>query len=143
MRHIWIGCISLTLLSCGDRYGGHPPYPTSGIILVNGEPAGGASVIFHHIDDWGEARSIVPMAIAGEDGRFVLSTYAQDDGAPAGEYRVTVEWPSFRLKKVGPDKLNGKYAKAETSGLTAVVNKGNNELPPFELSAVLVDPKKK
>ncbi|QJW94813.1 carboxypeptidase-like regulatory domain-containing protein [Frigoriglobus tundricola] len=141
MRRVWIACVCLTGVSCADRYNGRPPHPTTGTVLVNGEPAGGATVVFHHVGDWGP-RSIVPQAVTGADGRFVLSTYELEDGAPAGEYRVTIEWPAYRLKKLGPDKLGGKFAKPETSDLTARVNKGKNDLPPFDLKARVVEHKK-
>ena len=139
MRRVLSLCCCLSLVACGpDRYGGHPPYPTSGQVLVNGQPAADALVIFHHVEDWG-TRSIVPQAWTDSDGRFALSTYAMDDGAPAGDYRVVVEWPAYHSgRNIGPDKLGGKFAKPETSELRAHVDKGPNELPPFDLKATLV-----
>jgi hypothetical protein len=138
MRRLGALCLCLALTSCaGNRYGGHPPYPTSGQLLVNGQPAAEARVVFHHRGDWGE-KSIVPQAWTDESGRFVLSTYDVQDGAPAGDYQVVVEWPAYRRgKNIGPDQLGGKYAKPETSQLTAHVEPGNNELPPFDLRAQL------
>jgi hypothetical protein len=60
------------------------------------------------------------------------------DGAPAGEYRVVVEWPAYRRgRNIGPDRLMGKFAKPETSGLKATIEPGPNGLPPFELKAAL------
>jgi hypothetical protein len=119
----------LCLVSCSGKHSAHPVYPASGQLLVNGEPAKGARVVFHHVDDWGE-ESIVPQGMTVEDGRFVLSTYAMRDGAPAGDYRVTVEWPSFRRgKHVGPDRLQKKFSKPSTSGLTAHFVEGPNEVP--------------
>jgi hypothetical protein len=123
------------LASCGDsKYGDHPPYPVLGQVLVNGEPAKGLRVALFHEGDWGE-RAIVPQAWTDDDGRFVLETYGVKDGAPAGDYKVTVEWPAYRRgKNWGPDKFGGKYVKPETSGLTAHVEKGSNQLPPLELT---------
>jgi len=134
MRRLWVLCFCLCLVSCESKYGDHPPQPTSGQILVNGQPVKGAMIIFHHVGDWGE-RTIVPQAWTDEDGRFVLSTYATNDGAPAGDYQVTVKWPAYRRKKIGPDKLGDRFAKPESSGLTARIVKGTNELPPFDLKA--------
>jgi hypothetical protein len=137
MRYWWCLFLCLGLTSCANKkYGDHPPHPTSGQVLVNGQPAKEALVVFHHIGDWGE-RSIVPQATTDEDGRFALSTYAMEDGAPAGDYRVSVIWPSYRRKTMGPDLLAGKYEKPESSGLTAHIEKGKNVLPPFQLSADL------
>lgn len=143
MRHFLAICVSLCLLSCSNnKYGDHPPYPTAGQILVNGQPAKGAQIVFHHVGDWGE-RSIVPQAWTDDEGRFSLSTYDTGDGAPAGEYRVTIFWPAYRLKQLGPDKLSGKFANPESSGLTAKVEKGKNEVPVFDLKARVVDAKPK
>jgi hypothetical protein len=142
MRHLAGLFFCLCLLSCGKQYGDHPPYPISGVVLVNGQPAKGARVVFHHLGDWGE-KSIVPQAVTGEDGRFVLSTYGVGDGAPAGEYQVVVEWPAYRRgRNVGPDRMMGKFAKPKTSGLRVQIKKGNNELAPFDLKAELseIDP---
>src|SRR5437763_3743016 len=112
MRRLSGLCCCLCLASCSSKdYGDHPPYPVSGQVLVNGQPANGARVVFHHLDGWGE-KSIVPQAVTGEDGRFVLSTYGTGDGAPAGDYRVVVAWPAYRRgRNVGPDRLMGKFAK--------------------------------
>src|SRR2546421_6021426 len=85
MRRLWILGLCLCLVSCSSskKYGDHPPYPTSGQVLVNGQPAKEAVVVFHHVGKWGE-RSIVPQGWTDEEGRFVLSTYDVNDGAPAG-----------------------------------------------------------
>ncbi|HZV06571.1 MAG TPA: hypothetical protein VE999_15935 [Gemmataceae bacterium] len=135
MRRLWGCCLCLCLTSCSSgKYGDHPPFPVSGQVLVNGQPAQGVRLVFYHLGEWGD-RAIVPQAWTGEDGQFVLETYGVKDGAPAGDYRVTAEWPAYRRgKNWGPDKLAAKYAKAETSGLTAHVEERKNELPPFELS---------
>ena len=135
MRRFGVLCCCLCLAACTNPYGDHPPYPTTGQVLVNGQPAVGARVVFHHLGDWGE-KSIVPQAETKEDGRFTLTTYNVDDGAPAGDYQVAVVWPAYRLgRNIGPDRLLGKFAKPQSSGLTAHVDKGNNDLPAFDLKA--------
>jgi hypothetical protein len=107
----------------------------SGQVLVNGAPAADAKITLHHSEDWGE-RTIVPQAWTDDDGRFVLSTYGIDDGAPAGNYRVTVEWPAYRtIKDMGPDRLEGKYANRKSSPVSVDIQAGKNELPPFLLKA--------
>jgi hypothetical protein len=135
MKRLWVFCICVCLASCSNPYGDHPPYPTTGQILVNGKPAEGARLVFHHLGDWGN-KSIVPQAMTKEDGRFTLTTYQMGDGAPAGEYRVVVEWPAYRRgRNIGPDRLQGKFANPDSSGLTAHVEKGKNELPALDLKA--------
>ncbi len=138
MRY-WCGlCLCLVLTSCANKkYGDHPPYPASGQVLVNGQPAKDAMVVLHHVEDWGE-RSRVPMGLTDEEGRFVLETYDVKDGAPAGDYQVEITWPAWRRKTIGPDKLGGKFSDPKTSGLTAHIEKGPNLLPTFNLRATLV-----
>jgi hypothetical protein len=139
MRCILVLCFCLCAISCeSNKYGDHPPYPTKGRVLVNGQPAKGAVVTFHHQGDWGE-RSIVPQAWTDDEGRFVMATYAAEDGAPAGDYQVTIEWPAYKRKETGPDKLGGQFAKPETSGLTAHIEKGKNDVPPFDLKANVIE----
>jgi hypothetical protein len=132
MRRLLALGLCLCLTGCtGNKYGDHPPYPATGQILVNGQPADDANIVLHHVGDWGE-KSIVPMAWTDENGRFTLSTYAMDDGAPEGDYKVAIIWPAYRGKSLGPDKLGEKYANPETSGLKVNLKKGPNQLP-FDL----------
>jgi len=87
-----------------------------------------------HDGEW-TGRTAVPQGWTNEEGRFVLSTYAADDGAPAGHYRVTIKFPSDpKVLGGGPDLLGGKYLKRETSGLMADIEPGKNQLPDFDLS---------
>lgn len=144
MRYAGIFCLCLCLASCSNssKYGDHPPYPVSGQVLVNGQPAKGVRLVFHHQGDWG-GTVIAPQAWTEEDGSFVLETYSLKDGAPAGDYRVTAEWPAYRRgKNWGPDQFGNRYAKAETSGLTAHVENRSNKLPPFELTISAAQAKK-
>jgi hypothetical protein len=134
---MWCGCLCLALTSCGEakRYGDHPPVPVSGRVLVNGAPVKGVVLTFYHVGDWGD-HSIVPQGWTDDSGHFEMATYGVKDGAPEGDYLVTAEWPAYiRAKEWGPDKLGGKYAKKESSGLKVHVEKGKNELPPIELKA--------
>jgi hypothetical protein len=84
-----------------------------------------------------------PHGIVEPEGIFQLKTYRDGDGAPAGDYRVTIEWPSETPRSrsdpgdagstpTGPDRLRGRYANPETSGLRATVTDGENELT-FEI----------
>ena len=139
MKRVWVLLICLGVVSCGsNKYGEHPPYPVTGQLLVNGQPAKGAVVILRHKDDWGE-KTIVPMAWTEDEGQFTLSTYASKDGAPAGEYLVEVHWPGYKVgRNIGPDKLGGKYADPDKSGLTVLIEEQANELN-LNLEAELVD----
>jgi len=82
---------------------------------------------------------VLPIAMTDENGKFKLSTFATDDGAPAGDYTVTFTWRgrSGLLKNQfdGPDRLNGKYATIEASGIKVTIENKPQELKPFELKS--------
>jgi hypothetical protein len=82
----------------------------------------------------------LPRATVKDDGSFVLGTYKKEDGAPAGEYRVSVRW-LVKLKKeeveggaLPVNVLPSRYSKSETSGLTAVIQEGDNDIPGLQLN---------
>src|SRR5207249_1334477 len=102
-------------------------------------PAG--LVIFHPVHD-PDPRAPRPLARVAADGRFTPTTYQTDDGAPAGEYAVTVAWVKEvdnqnapREEQKEPRNLvPERYGKPETSGLRVEIKKGPNDLPPFRLT---------
>jgi hypothetical protein len=125
-------------LVCGCGPARKPVYPVRGKVLIDGQPAQGAIVMLHPVDEPDhdpDTPPLRPRAITAGDGSFELSTYTLDGGAPAGEYRVTILWlPELATNPNAPDKLGGRYADANTSGLQALIKAdGPNELPPFEL----------
>ncbi len=118
------------------RGGREPVYPVSGKVYYQGKPAAGATVTFVRRDALA-AKATWPGGQVGPDGSFRLSTYKSFDGAPAGRYAVTIVYPSPERKEngenAGPDLLNGRYADAKTTPLSAEVKKGANNLEPFQL----------
>ena len=133
---------ALLLTSCGDGRVG--VYPVSGRVMVAGQPAEQALVIFHPVDASGELEQIKPEGRTDIDGYFRLRTYGMADGAPAAEYRVAITWPAAdpdmalhpddpEHVAAGPDRLAGRYADPATSNLQVTVPTDNNELPPFVL----------
>lgn len=143
------------MCGCGD--GGVARYPVSGAVHVDGQPAAGAIVVFCPVETSPEADRLRPAGRADATGVFRLTTIEPDDGAPAGAYKVLVQWPEGaeaaasaggpnrmpaaavdRGGRGGPrpaDRLQGKYYNLESTPLTAQVAKQANELPPFELTS--------
>jgi hypothetical protein len=144
-------CLGLLvfLTGCGDK--AVPLYPVTGQVMYQGKPAANAQVVFH---DKRPADSIhnlpIPRARTDEQGKFQLSSYQPDDGAPAGEYAVTVMLASIKPADLAPPgesqesadpeaagvqvPVAGKqYMDPATSGLEAVVLEQENVIPPFEL----------
>jgi len=99
----------------------------------------GIELRLFHDGDWGEGTA-VPRGTTDKEGRFILSTFHFQDGAPAGHYFVQAEWPAFKNgRKIVPDRFGGKYSDPDASGLELDIQKGKNELPVLNLS---MDPTK-
>lgn len=127
--------LALGVASCGKDDGRKPTFPVTGkVLLPNGKPAEHATVVFHPVGD-SDPAAVRPRGKVGADGNFALTTYDGNDGAPAGEYRVTVELylASARADEGPSNRLNPKYAKPESSGLSATVAAGPTVLKTIEL----------
>lgn len=125
-----------TMFSCGPSEVRVPVYPVSGKVTYKGEAAEGAQVVLH-----AKGHSLPPNTVAsgkaGSDGTFKVGTYQTGDGAPAGDYTVTVTWN--KVVKTdggagpGPNVLPKEYGAADTSKLTVTVKEGQNEIPAIEI----------
>jgi hypothetical protein len=126
-----VAVVAVVLSSCGD--GRVKVYPAHGkVVDEKGKPAAGALVMFHPVSPpGGNVEAVVCTADA--DGVYRLTTYTAGDGAPAGQYVVTVCWYEPKKSPFGPppkDLLCGKYASREGSQLKfAVEPTADNEMP--------------
>jgi len=126
--------LGAVLSGCGGRpERPETVYPLTGELHFEGKPAAGASIILHTQDDSISAR---PMATVGDDGTFAVTTYEPGDGAPPGEYKVTVEWhrPVDGQISTGddlppPNVLPPAYASPKTTPITVTVEEGENTFP--------------
>lgn len=111
--------------------------PVRGRVLVEGQPVAEALVVLHPVTPmvgW----NAKPRGFTDTNGQFVLTTDKANDGAPPGEYLVTVELRAPRevgeeLVRDGAQLLPERYRQPDQSGLRATVAAGENELPPFQL----------
>jgi hypothetical protein len=135
---------AVALAGCGnDRLA---LYDVTGKVLVDGQPAEGAIVIFCPVDASEQLANLRPAGKASAVGDFELTTYDPADGAPAGQYKVLVKWPSATpvaqrrddrpgAANAGPDRLKGKYYNIDSTPLAATIEEQSNELAPFELTS--------
>jgi hypothetical protein len=127
--------IVAALLSGCARNTRKPVFPVRGQVFVDGKPAAGATLFFNPVEP--DPDAVAPFAVVDAGGSFSLTTYLTFDGAPAGEYVVTIRWPGAPQRaegERGPDRLKGLYGNPKNSTLRATVEKKSNELRPFRLT---------
>jgi serine/threonine-protein phosphatase CPPED1 len=110
------------------------PHPARGKVYLDGAPVADAEVAFHLLVTDPKTKKTTPRrtadALTDADGSFLLSTYSAFDGAPPGEYQMTVvqRQPRFDAAgRPGQNLLPGRYAAPGTSGLKGEVRTGQNE----------------
>ena len=113
------------------------PHPVRGTVERAGAPVADATVIFYPETALPDGIHN-PIGITDASGRFNLTTLQQNDGAPAGEYRVTIELRAKRLAgeehvRDGPHLLPEKYARPSTTPFRASVKPEANAIPTFVL----------
>jgi hypothetical protein len=119
----------LFLIGCGDSH--IKTFPVEGAITYKGKPVPGGSIMFQPKD-----AKEAPAATADiKNGRYVLKTYKDGDGAVLGQHTVTVislEDQTGRLPEdrnpLPPAVVPLKYSFADKSGLTAVVENKKNTI---------------
>jgi hypothetical protein len=116
-------------------------FPAEGVVTYKGQGVEGASVTFAPADRNGTAA----YAITDAEGKFILNTFDDKDGAAAGDYSVTVTkkhvdtTPNPKdpngppLKSVEKSLIPAKYASSGTSQLKATVKDGGENKFSFEL----------
>jgi hypothetical protein len=119
------------------RFESLPTYPVEGRVLVQGKPAEGVQVFLH---PRAAAQRGKPRGTTDAEGNFRLRTYHDGDGAPAGEYAVTIYWPGPYNPKMAvedqmpADRLGGRFMDPARSPLQATVSAGPTTLPPLEIN---------
>lgn len=137
----WVTAIVLATIGtlpgigCGKSENRVPVHPVQGAIQFRGQPAHGAFVLLHPKN--AAAGVPNPRATVAQDGSFVVSTFDGNDGAPEGDYIVTVQW--YRPVKQGNDLVGGpnvlpaRYASPRTSDVIVHIAAGENQLAPIQL----------
>jgi hypothetical protein len=144
---LFVGLLTVALSAgCGAKSrpepkGKLPLFPVTGKLLLDGQPMVGATIIFNPTTAFPPgAPKQRPRAMVDADGTFHVSTYANNDGAPAGEYKVTVSWKGdltgVTSEQAGdlPEKAPLTVQEASSSRLRIKVTEAENTLPTWELS---------
>ena len=130
--------VCLTAIGCGGADWQAETQPVKGTITINGEHPEGAIVTLHPTADAVDVRKSKPWGLVEPDGSYTLRTYDKGDGAPLGDYRVTVAWLDNPNVPNSIDLLGGAYADPDQSQWTFTIEKGRTELPPIEIAGARV-----
>lgn len=127
-------------VGCGPPDEVRPPLePAQGSLLINDQPAEGALLVFHRVGEATfDARGTRPTATVDAEGNFALTTYQEGDGAPAGEYQVTILWFDNPESNSPWDKLGGRFTDPARSDIRVTVGPEQNTLEPIRLDGVPV-----
>ena len=95
-----MGTVAVFLSGCGSEEVANRPkvFPVAGVVLHDDKPVEGATVMFIP-----QGHSNAAAAITDAKGEFKLQTFAENDGAVAGNYKVTV-----RKIKMGAQSDSGR-----------------------------------
>jgi hypothetical protein len=123
----------VALAGCADPQA--PVFPVKGSVTYQGKPAAGAQVFLNAVKA-NEIDDVSANATVGTDGSYAITTYEPGDGAPAGDYVVTVQW--FKLvtndggSGAGPNVLPKEYASPTTSPVKVSVS-GPTDVPTIAI----------
>lgn len=137
-----VGGVAALLAGCGP--GRVPTYPATGTVTAGGKPATGVVVTLIPVDPRTLSLTAYPRGEVGSDGRYTLTTFAPNDGAPAGEYKLTLRWPEGRTGKAkalaeaqgeggGTDRLKAKYSDPAATPWAVTIRAGGNTLDPVTI----------
>lgn len=139
LRAGFLVCVLLALLNgvvgcnSGEKI---VPWPVQGSVTMQGKPVAEARITLYSVSPSSKVR---PIGITDSQGKFQLTTLAVNDGAPAGDYIVTVERPALaddagEKARIGPNELPSKFANAATSPLRFTVDgKSDNHVLELKL----------
>jgi len=121
IRTSFFVCLACLLVGCEKKFTDeHAVYPIAGILTVDGVPQEGLRITMQNVSGSDPAKPTFPSGYSKAEGKISISTYADGDGAPAGTYKVTIEWGEFNplsMSYGGPDKLKGRYSDVEKTEL--------------------------
>lgn len=142
IRACLVSLLVLVLFGAGCNQGPRLA-KVSGVVLLDGKPIEGASVLFTP-----EAGGRPADGVTDKEGKFTLQTFEPGDGALVGKHKVAVVGMRMTGIQATADGLSGevdtskvrevwfvpkKYSTPETSGIEVEVKRGLEPLK-FELA---------
>lgn len=137
--------VTLTVVGCSRGPKGVPRDPVtrvSGTILIDGKPEQMVSVQLARVGEPDStattSKALTPASFTDAEGKFSIGTYEggpNGDGAPKGEYALTIQWGELNLigGLYSGDKFKGKYADPAKSEFKVTVADKPVDLGNLEL----------
>jgi hypothetical protein len=126
---MWLIVLAVAASGC-TRSDNPKTYPVNGKVTYRGQPVTSGMVLLTPVESGHAATGNLD-----KDGSFSLTTFQKDDGAVPGRYQVAVQvFPAEGAGLPGAEfggkspPLPQKYASAASSGLTAEIKAGENQL---------------
>ena len=136
-RAAWVAgsLIVLSTVGCGGKDERVPVAKTTGKLEWPGHSVRGLMVVLHPTDPGGSKMPFQPTGVVHEDGTFAITCYEVSDGAPAGEYVVTIRTAPLPDDVPTPKMPPAKYRDPKTSPLRVTIEKKPlNNLPPLVIA---------
>jgi hypothetical protein len=133
LRKSTVLLISMVISGCGSssNESGVVTVPAKGKILVDSKSFAGLKIQLDKVP--------YPHAVTDDKGEFVLETIQPGDGAPTGDYEVSITSPTNEgLGKIS-DPIGSRYADTSKSGLTAKIGDSETKIPDFQLKPNTVE----
>ncbi len=114
-------------------------HPVEGQVLVNDKPRAGVLVTLHPADPVA-VHQLRPGGFTTADGSFTVNSYLAGDGAPEGEYAVTVALYVEQMVRgeadptLGPNQFPARYNDPAATPFKVRVQKGPNKFAPFRVN---------
>ena len=112
-------------------------HPVKGKAVMEGQPMAGAHLVLYPGPDSKIPVGITSRGTVATDGTFELSTFDPKDGAPSGEFIVTVVWSKPVVvdgeTQSGPSLISAVYSKPDSSPLRIKITANAKELVPIEV----------
>jgi hypothetical protein len=126
---------SFLIVGCGKNDGRVQVVKTTGKLEWPGHRVLGLMVVLHPLAADAPKLPVQPTGVVQTDGTFTINCYEMSDGAPIGEYVVTIReapLPDTAPKTIMPP---AKYLDPKFSPLRATIEKKSvNELPPLVIN---------
>lgn len=144
LASVLVGSLAVCVLlsGCGEgikkEADQKPTFKVTGSVAIDGNiPDPPVLLVCHAKNASGGALEKSPSCTSKPDGTFEFITYRDGDGAPAGDYAVTVEWKEYDVIKreyKAADKLKGRYSDPKKTEIELKVENKPVNMGTLELT---------